>query len=150
MDQLRLFAMPQEGTTSDDYWTPPEVFDAMGLTFDLDVCAPPGGIPWIPAAHYYTQADDGLAQPWHGRVWMNPPYSDPTPWMRKWLAHGNGVCLVQISKGRWNYDLWCSDARMVMTPPAFRFIQGPIYMPTYYAALGDENIEAISRLGRLR
>ena len=26
-----------------------------------------------PAADYWTKDDDGLAQEWHGRVYMNPP-----------------------------------------------------------------------------
>lgn len=64
--QPRLFPVQQEQLTSDDYYTPAWVFERMGIEFDLDVCAPPGGIPWIPAKRYYTQADDGLVAPWGG------------------------------------------------------------------------------------
>jgi hypothetical protein len=39
----QLFPVPQTVTTSDDYYTPPHIFERLGLTFDLDVCAPPGG-----------------------------------------------------------------------------------------------------------
>lgn len=31
----------------------------------------------IAASTYYTTETNGLAHEWHGRVWMNPPYSQP-------------------------------------------------------------------------
>jgi hypothetical protein len=31
--------------SSVEWYTPPEIFEALGLTFDLDPCAPPGGLP---------------------------------------------------------------------------------------------------------
>jgi hypothetical protein len=40
---------------SDEWYTPPAVFAALGLTFDLDPCAPP--LPtadWIPTARRYS------------------------------------------------------------------------------------------------
>jgi hypothetical protein len=48
---------------SDDWYTPPEIFEALGLTFDLDPCSPGPG-HWVPARDIYTKADDGLKQPW--------------------------------------------------------------------------------------
>lgn len=66
--QPPLFGVQQAERTSDDYYTPAWVFERMGVEFDLDVCAPPGGIPWIPAKRYFTQEDDGLSQPWDGLV----------------------------------------------------------------------------------
>lgn len=36
---------------------------------------------------YYTEEDDALTQPWEGRVFVNPPYADMEPWVRKaWHA----------------------------------------------------------------
>lgn len=48
---------------------------------------------------YFTKADDGLAQVWSGRVWMNPPYGrEIGAWMAKaWRSSQAGalvVCLV--------------------------------------------------------
>lgn len=110
MTQQKLFAVEQTEYTSDDYYTPKWIFDALGLEFDLDVACPPEGPLFTPAKAFYTQADDGLAQPWHGLVWMNPPYSKPGPWVEKWLQHGNGLALLVITKSRWFESLWLSDA----------------------------------------
>ncbi len=142
---------------NDDYYTPPEIFEALGLTFDLDVCAPEHGIPWIPTRKHYSIKDDGLAQPWHGRVWMNPPFSNSSPWVDKWLNHANGIALVPTSRAHWYGRLWNSDALLVhpVDKPMFRFItpdgkRKNIYMPVILAALGDENKHALTNLGRTR
>jgi hypothetical protein len=50
---------------------------------DLDPCSNPG-TPNVPAARHYTAVDDGLAQPWEGRVYMNPPYGrEIDAWVEK-------------------------------------------------------------------
>jgi DNA N-6-adenine-methyltransferase Dam len=78
---------------SDDWFTPREYFEALGLTFDLDVASPGPG-HWVPARKIYTKADDGLAQPWHGFVFCNPPYGGRrghVPWLVRFLDHGSGI-----------------------------------------------------------
>lgn len=90
-----LFALPTDAyaMTSDDCYTPRWVFDAMGLRFDLDVAAPPGG-PWhVPADRYLTATDDGLTSEWDGVVWCNPPYSKFRPWVDRWATHPTGVLM---------------------------------------------------------
>lgn len=151
MTQERLFAAGQEQKTSDDYYTPAWVFERMGLTFDLDVASPPDGIPWIPTARYLTMEDDGLSTPWEGRVWMNPPYSNTTAWARKFIAHRHGVCLVPHAKAKWHTELWAAaDAVAVPGEGYFDFVGGGIFLPVFFAAFGDECVEAISRLGVVR
>jgi hypothetical protein len=96
-----LFALPSDAiaVTSDDCYTPRWVFDAMGLHFDLDVASPPGG-PWhVPCDRYYTAEDDGLAQPWDGLVWCNPPYSEMATWAEKW-ASASGCLMGQVASGQ--------------------------------------------------
>jgi phage N-6-adenine-methyltransferase len=59
-----------------------------GAPFTLDVAAAPHNAK---APEFYTREEDGLAQPWRGRVWCNPPYSDCGAWVRKaWTAWNDG------------------------------------------------------------
>ena len=52
-------------------------------------------VPWIPARTHYTEADDGLTQPWRGRVWMNPPYGPGIDrWLQRFCEHRNGIALI--------------------------------------------------------
>lgn len=37
--QPPLFGVAQERETKDDYYTPAFIFERMGITFDIDVCA---------------------------------------------------------------------------------------------------------------
>jgi hypothetical protein len=87
---------PCIGATS-EWFTPRSIFDALGLTFDVDPCSP-GARHWVPARKVYTKADDGLRQPWEGLVFMNPPYggrNGHVPWLVKFLDHANGIAIVR-------------------------------------------------------
>jgi hypothetical protein len=67
------------GETS-DWYTPKSIFDALGLVFDLDPTSPGPGLCHVPARKIYTQADDGLALPWHGHgVAMRDAYRRTRP-----------------------------------------------------------------------
>ena len=103
---------------SDDWYTPPEIFDALGLTFDLDPCSPGTG-HWVPARQVYTKDHDGLAQPWEGIVFMNPPFGGRNghiPWLRRFLDHGNGVAIVRAyTSSSWFHD-WAIHAHTMLFP----------------------------------
>lgn len=155
-DQLTLFTTSQTATTSDDWYTPKWIFDALGVTFDLDVACPPGGPPFVPCRRYYTQADDGLASPWEGLVWMNPPYSKPTPWVDKFLRHENGIALLPAAKSKWYNKLWDSDCGLTTLPVRFAFHtekgMTQHFMISQIWAAGDhaKNILHNSHLGKVR
>jgi len=88
--------------------------------FDLDPAAAEGTGQ---APTYFTIHDDGLGQPWKGRVWMNPPYSQVGALMAKAaseVAIGNAelvVCLVPARvDARW-YRAACEVASLVRVLP---------------------------------
>jgi phage N-6-adenine-methyltransferase len=150
MEPDTLFPMPQTARTSDDYWTPKWVFDALGITFDLDVACPPEGPAHTPCRAYYTQETNGLASPWHGTVWMNPPFSNSSPWVRKFMQHQNGICLVPFAKSAWANELWKDADAIVMMPSTMKFEQGSIFIQTMLAAYGHNNAKALTNIGRVR
>jgi len=74
--------------------TPPSILDALG-PFDLDPCAAPEPMPWPTARRHIGLPQDGLQEPWAGRVWLNPPYGrDVGTWLAKLGRHGRGTALV--------------------------------------------------------
>lgn len=140
---------------SDEWYTPKSVFDELNVTFDLDVAAPKGGTGLVPALRSYCLEDDGLSSPWFGRVWMNPPYSKPAPWVDKWLTHGNGVALLPMAKSRWMNYLMDSEASFRLLPSNFKFVSPEgkpisLMMGSMLWAIGDDNVDAIKRVGKVR
>lgn len=79
-----------------EWYTPPRVFEALGIEFDLDPCSPGASVvPWIPARTHYTKAENGLRQAWDGRVWLNPPYGPGIDrWLSRFCEHRNGIALI--------------------------------------------------------
>jgi hypothetical protein len=155
MKQQTLFTMEQQELTSNDYYTPEWIFDKLGVEFDLDVASPPGGVKHIPVKRYYTQKDDGLAQPWYGNVWMNPPFKGAKPWVEKFIEHNNGIGLLGVSKTRYFQELWDSDVGIVWLTRRLRFIDpkgsdGSIWMPCVMIALGEDNKQALANIGKVR
>lgn len=141
----------------DEIYTPPEVFERLEVEFDLDVCSPKEGIPWIPAKSHYHLELDGLAQDWNGFVWCNPPYSKPKPWIERFIDHGNGVMLVSFVRSKATYQYWQEVDGICYLPADFRFIKGDgkrhgIFTPVMLIAMGDQGVEALrtANYGRVR
>jgi hypothetical protein len=137
----------------DELYTPKFIFDALKLEFDLDVCCPPQGPLYTPAKKFYSLLDDGLNSNWSGRVWMNPPFSKPSPWIDKWLDHNNGLALTLIGgNGKWLNKLWASEAAALLLQPNCPFInEDGIEKKMMYRvglwAIGETNITALKMSG---
>ena len=89
------FSHESQAALSIEWYTPKWIFDEIGIEFDIDVCAPAGGVEWIPSKSHFHQGNCGLQNHWHGTVWCNPPYGKQTPaWLEKMAAHNDGMALV--------------------------------------------------------
>lgn len=92
---------------SDEWYTPPDIFNALGCEFDLDPCSPGEG-HWVPAKRVYTKADDGLNKAWSGFVFMNPPFGGRNghiPWLDTFLRHKNGIAIVRAyTSSKWWHE----------------------------------------------
>lgn len=151
MNQYHDLPQPNE------HYTPKWIFDQLGLVFDLDVASPLGVKTHVPAKNFYTQQDNGLEQPWYGRIWCNPPFAKATLWATRFLDHYNGVGIFPNSNAYWSDAVWQSDAAIVKLPYK-TFYERPdgtskrIMYATYLVALGEENVFALrhSNIGKVR
>jgi hypothetical protein len=142
----------QSATALKDEWlTPRHVLAALG-PFDLDPCAPQVR-PWDTAARHYTVMDNGLVQPWEGRVWCNPPYGlEAAQWLARCAAHGNAVALIFArTETRMFFDHVWPKAQGVL------FLEGRLYFhhvcgrrasanagaPSVLVAYGSANAECL-------
>jgi hypothetical protein len=75
---LGVGAFSAEATGQYDWYTPAEYIESgrsvMG-GIDRDPASSAEANKVVRARRFFTKENDGLAQSWSGRIWMNPPYS---------------------------------------------------------------------------
>jgi site-specific DNA-methyltransferase (adenine-specific) len=85
-------------SASAEWSTRPELFAELDreFSFTLDACATAENAK---CANYFTRQQNGLAQPWTGRVFCNPPYGRGVigDWVRKaWESFQSGQAEIVV------------------------------------------------------
>lgn len=69
-----------KGTGENEWYTPAKYIElarkVLG-SFDLDPASSQIAQKGVKSGQFFTIDDDGLEQPWFGKVWLNPPYAQP-------------------------------------------------------------------------
>jgi len=112
-------------SATDEWATPQSFYDRLAAEFggfDLDPCCLPVSAK---APQFYTPEDNGLASPWFGRVWMNPPYGrtigDWTTRAREAVDTGHAELVVGLLPARTDTVWWHRD---VMESSEVRLVKG--------------------------
>jgi phage N-6-adenine-methyltransferase len=97
---------------TDEWSSPRELVEPLAESvdeFDLDPCSGAETSPFASAT--YTEDDDGLSQEWHGKVWVNPPYSQMKQWTEKAIAEiENTETIFYLCKGDSSTTWWQDGA----------------------------------------
>ena len=123
---------------TDSYCTP-AWFTALLPPIDLDPCSNSNST--VVARRAIALPEDGLAGEWSGVVWINCPYSNPLPWVRKALASAEASTAMLLkldTTTRWYAALTTEGAEILLFRKRIRFADAPCTanFPSMLAIIG--------------
>jgi hypothetical protein len=137
---------------TDEHYTPKDILDAvvscMG-EIDLDPCSNSRKKPNVPASSHFTAEDNGLKKDWHGRVFINPPFSETKPFLQKLIQEmelGHIPEAISLTKAdvrtSWFQTIWQNAAAVCFVNGYTKFI-GNDNASTFGVALAyyGENVD---------
>jgi hypothetical protein len=100
---------------------------------------------------------NGLDIPWHGRVWLNPPFDRYVVgrWIRKLADHGSGIALLHArTEAEWFEPCWRDATAILFLTRRLHFhrpdgtrASANSGAPPCLVAFGDENFIRLWRSG---
>jgi len=142
-----------------DAWMTPDDYAAKAQRvlggIDLDPASTPEANNVIKARRFFTAAQDGLKQAWTGKVWLNPPFSNPLcgNFVAKLIeAHRTGavpraILLVNAATDvSWFHDLLAhfpvcfTKGRMAFVQPGGSKVKGNMYGQAFFFLGCDRNV----------
>ena len=144
---------PEKPSYDTDAWSTPAEYvefarDILGA-IDCDPATNETAQGIVKAATHYTIDDDGLEQPWPGRVWLNPPYSDVGPWVEKLeterdLGHvTEAIVLVNVA----HTSAWFRELHRISDLVAYPSKRINFYHPTGFKGSSNRYEQAFFYLG---
>jgi len=129
-----------DGADRDEWRTPEWLYKLLDdeFKFDLDPAATDGNAI---SPYYFTQDDNGLAMPWWGNVFVNPPYSRMKAWVEKGyteILNNNCNLVVMLIAARTDTVAWWNFIRQ----GEVRFLKGRLRfgLPLEYIAEQQQKI----------
>lgn len=124
-----------QNSGKEEWWTPFHIIEACRLAMggiDLDPASTAEANERVQATRFYTRADNGLALPWRGRVFINFPFGGKSnkAWVQKAIdsfqsGEAEAVCVVSFSsqETEWGqlltaYPRWIPAGRVAYYDPA--------------------------------
>ena len=152
---LKAFLQIIADSTGDEWWTPIQYIESVRKvigSIDLDPASCDRANQVVKAKKIYTEEDNGLNHEWHGKVFMNPPYSKNKDFAEHLLQEyesGNvdeAIILVgahaietQWFRNYWDYVLCFTGHRIRFNTPDGPAIAGNIAGSVFvYLALADK------------
>jgi hypothetical protein len=152
-----------------EYYTPQFIIEAALQTMgciDLDPASSTLANERVKAAQIYTIEDDGLSQPWFGRVWLNHPFGRRSN--RAWVQKAITKCESSRVTEMCCITFACTSEQwfqpLLSYPQCFLFPRTNYLLPigqpktgvtkgsvvTYFGSNGQKFAEAFSGHGRVK
>jgi hypothetical protein len=109
-------------TAKEDWYTPPRIIklveDVFGGEIDVDPASCMKAQETVGARTFFTKQQDGLKQDWNGAAYLNAPFQDMEPWIKKLIVElgaGRTTSAIMVSNNytetKWFHAvLECSEA----------------------------------------
>jgi len=157
----------EQDPEDNEYATPPKIWRPLSRAvggFDLDTASGAESVPIAP--NCYTAEDDGLAQPWYGWAFCNPPWASSDgsvkqDWLRKArreadrdAVDGVVVLLPVDTSAHWFHDHILSAPVVCFVGPGRIPFEGedrnpsfPLLIAVYSDEVPSELVDTLDSLG---
>jgi hypothetical protein len=100
----------KEWSGDNEWYTPAQYIDAARATLggiDLDPASCEAAQKIVQAGKWYDEESNGLEYPWAGRIWLNPPFKYPAPFIDRLIeACASGATGILLTNNNTDTKWW--------------------------------------------